>query len=84
MRHIYTKGNETKVVVTMQMPEQEPIHIPGVLITEGMTSIEIERAMIEVSKLVVAELVVSGKMCYFSKVKVSPEVPNLDTVDDGY
>ena len=83
------KGNETEVIVTLQMPVQKPMHIPGILIMEGMTAKEIERAMIEVSKLVVTELVASGKMCYFSyvgngKVKVRPKVPNLDTVDDGY
>ena len=74
------KGNEAEVVVTLQMPVQKPIHIPGVLIMEGMTAKEIERAMIEVSKLVVAELVASGKMCYFSyvgneKVREKEECP---------
>ena len=69
--NIVRKGNEAEVAVTLQIPGQEPMHIPGVLIKEGMTAKEIERAMIEVSKLVVAELIISGSMYYFSKVKVN-------------
>ena len=62
------KGNETEILITMQMPGQKtPMPIPGVLITEGMTEQEITHAMIRSSKFVVAELVVRESMRYFPK-----------------
>ncbi len=62
------KGNETEVVITMQMPGQDaPMHIPGLLIMEGMTVQEIERCFRGVISLIVEQLVATGKMRYFPK-----------------
>ena len=62
------KGNETEIVISMKMPgEDTPAHIPGVLIFEGMTEREIERAMINSSKFIINRLILSGAMRYFPK-----------------
>ena len=62
------KGNETEVLITMQMPGQgTPMPVPGILIIEGMTEQEITRAMVQSSKFVVAELVIRESMRYFPK-----------------
>ena len=63
------KGNETEILITMQMPGQEtPMPVPGILIIEGMTEQEIVRAMIQSSKFVVAELVMRESMRYFPRI----------------
>ena len=60
------KGNETEIEIRMKMPgDVVPIHIPGVLITEGMSNTEIERAMILSSKLIVEHLVFKRALRYF-------------------
>ena len=94
MREGLLKGNETKVVVTMQMPGQKtPMHVPGVLIKEGMTEQEITQTMIEISKFIVAEIVMRGSMRYFPKevekieglANLLPDLPkNKPEIDDGY
>ena len=62
------KGNETEVVITMQMPGQEtPMHVPGLLIYEGMTKREIEHGFQGVIALIIEQLILAGKMRYFPK-----------------
>ena len=62
------KGNETEIIVTMRIPEQKtPIHVPGILIAEGMTAGEIGNVMMDVSKFIIEVLVANGKMRYFPK-----------------
>ena len=88
------KGNETEVVITMQMPGQDaPMHIPGLLIMEGMTVQEVERCFRGVIRLVVERLIAAGKMRYFPKeegkieglANLLPDLPkNLPRIDDGY
>ncbi len=79
------KWNETEIVVTMQMPGHEtPMHVPGVLIMENMTAGEIDCAMMQASKFIVAELVARGKMGYFFKKRMKSEVPQPRYMDDGY
>ncbi len=72
------KGNETEIIVTMRIPEQETlIHVPGILIAEGMTAGEIRNVMMDVSKFIIEVLVANGKMRYFPK-----EMKKLEGLSD--
>ena len=62
------KGNETEINITVHMPGQDsPMHVPGLLIMEGMTKREIEHGFQGVIELIIEQLILAGKMRYFPK-----------------